>query len=142
MFDTVPDGWIAEFASDLTSKPKPARDLKTRRSDRPAPADQLGPADRLPGGRSSHYVTSRYSTADDPSDAGGPAAGERVALLVGPFPTWQQAHLWVDTAQDVLLARGHLDAAFSVRVTRMWTSPATERPGELNDVLAVRLEKF
>jgi hypothetical protein len=64
--------------------------------------------------------------------------GQRVMLLVGPFSSARQASLWVDTAQDVLLCRGEVEAAFTVRLTRLLGQPIAARDGDLNALLGVR----
>ncbi len=65
--------------------------------------------------------------------------GAQILLLVGPFGTERDAALWVDTAQDLLLSRGEIEAALGTRVTRLMPLPSGSRPGDLNTALGVRL---
>jgi hypothetical protein len=86
---------------------------------------QLRPAGWQPPATAAHYVTS--------------AEGAHIQLLVGPFPTDYEATLWLDTAQDVLLGRGQVEAALNIRVTRLVNKPMGARSGELNSLLGVRV---
>ncbi len=109
MFDTVPQSWVAEFASAL-------RATSVREHDDHAEAQ---------GSESfAHYVSSNEQSA--------------LLLLVGPFSTEREAALWVDTVQDVLLDRGRVEAALAVRVTRLVNDSQTGRRGDFNKLLGVR----
>ena len=72
----------------------------------------------------SHYVTGRDGT--------------RVTLLAGPFATDDEAQGWISSTCELLLGVGNIDAARSVRTTRLLTYRARgARPGDLNSLLGL-----